>query len=206
MSTVDDFYKWDKAVISYDLIKEETLQKAFKNYTLNNGEKINYGYGWGINEINGSSSSEHGGGVFGFTTNAIYMPDENVFVVMFTNRGDFSPTETLVKIAAHAIGKPYPGEKDRIKMDDDFLRSLTGVYEFEDGVKRYITYEDRQLYIQRTGRSKLKLFPFAENKFFFEDSVSSYEFVKGKDDGMEIVFKSRINESRGKRTTHEIPK
>src|SRR6056297_876104 len=63
MSTVNDLYKWHKALHDYKLVEKETLEKAFSNYTLNNGEKINYGYGWFINEINGSSTIEHGGGI-----------------------------------------------------------------------------------------------------------------------------------------------
>ena len=40
----------------------------------------NYGYGWFLNEIDGNSTIEHGGGIPGFLTDAIYLPKEEVFV------------------------------------------------------------------------------------------------------------------------------
>lgn len=205
MSTVDDFYKWQKGLMSEKLIKKETLEKAFTNYKLNNGEHINYGYGWFINEINGISTVEHGGGIFGYTSNAIYIPEKDILVVMFTNRDDFSPSEVSTRIAAHTINKPYPGEKDKINLKNSYLQSLTGVYEFEDGIIRYISYEDGQLYSQRKGSSKLNIFPYEKNRFFFEGSFTTYEFIK-KNGDIELVFKNRINETKGKRTDTNLPK
>ena len=64
MSTVEDLFIWNRAIRNNKLVKKESIELAFTNYKLNNGEKINYGYGWGINDINGSPTIEHSGGIF----------------------------------------------------------------------------------------------------------------------------------------------
>jgi CubicO group peptidase (beta-lactamase class C family) len=205
MSTVSDLYKWNKALHEYKLVEKETLQKAFTNYKLNNGEPINYGYGWAINEIHDISTIEHGGGIFGFTTNAIYIPDKEVFVAMFTNRSDFSPSSVSTRIAAKAIGKPYPVKEDRIELEDDFLKSLTGVYDFEDGTTRYIRYEDGQLYSQKKESKKFEIFPIAKDEFCFEDSFTKYKFAQTQDGKVKVILKKRIDETSGIKTDRKIP-
>jgi len=54
MTTIDDLAKWQKALTDNRFVKKETLDKAFKNHKLNNGELSDYGYGWFINDINGT--------------------------------------------------------------------------------------------------------------------------------------------------------
>tara|TARA_B110000261_G_C13040131_1_gene339959 strand:- start:452 stop:997 length:546 start_codon:yes stop_codon:yes gene_type:complete len=52
MSTVKDLYIWNRAIRSYNILKKESIELAFTNHQLNNNKRINYGYGWDINEIN----------------------------------------------------------------------------------------------------------------------------------------------------------
>src|SRR5690606_12080541 len=69
MSTVSDLHIWNQAVHAHKLVSGNTLQKAFTNYTLNNGEPIGYGYGWSFDTIAGSPTIEHSGGIFGYVSN-----------------------------------------------------------------------------------------------------------------------------------------
>jgi len=204
MSTVEDLFIWNRAIRSNKLVKQESIDLAFTNYELNNGEKTNYGYGWGINEINGSPTIEHAGGIFGYVTNSIYMPNEDVFVAIYSNCDCNGPGVVSTKMAAIAIGKPYPEEDDRISIDSDHLNKLVGVYDFSDGSTRIITVTDNQLNSQRTGSSKIKLFPTKENTFSFENSFSTIQFQEN-DDEIQAVFTNRINKTKGEKTDKPIP-
>ncbi len=205
MSTVDDLYTWNKAVRDNKLISEASKQKAFTNYTLNNGEKINYGYGWEPNEIQASPTLEHAGGIFGYTSNGIWLPDENVYVVMLSNRDDKGPNEISTRLAAMAIGKPYPGKEDQAKVSEDVLKQYVGVYEFEDGSVRYITFEDSQLYSQRQGSSRFRIFPLSNDRFYYEESFAQITFMPTDDGGMGAAFKNRRTAIDGKRTSTTVP-
>lgn len=205
MSTTDDLLTWNNAVHAYKLVKKETLQKAFTNYKLANGKSTNYGYGWGLDEINGSPTIEHSGGIFGYSTNAIYLPKEDVFVVAYSNCDCNPPGDVSTKIAAMAIGKPFPAPVAKVKLDDTYAKSLTGVYDFEDGATRIITYENGQLYSQRAGSSKFKIFPQDKTTFSYESGFSAIQFMVEKGAVTGAVFKNRINTEKGIKTNKPIP-
>ncbi|OUS03098.1 serine hydrolase [Flavobacteriales bacterium 33_180_T64] len=103
MSNVDDMLKWQEAIKNNLLISKETTQKAFTNYTLNNGEFFNYGYGWHVKELNGVSVREHGGSIFGFKSMGIYFPNADIYVVGLNNCDCNSPTKITREIAELVI-------------------------------------------------------------------------------------------------------
>jgi CubicO group peptidase (beta-lactamase class C family) len=103
MSTVNDMFKWQEAIKNNLLISKETTEKAFNNYTLNNGEHINYGYGWHIKEINGTPTREHGGHFFGFKSMGVYLPNYDIYVIGLNNCDCNSPTKITREIAELAM-------------------------------------------------------------------------------------------------------
>jgi CubicO group peptidase (beta-lactamase class C family) len=99
MSTVDDMFKWQDALKNNLLINQKTYEKVFTNYTLNNGEFINYGYGWHIKTLNETKSFEHGGSIFGFKSMGVYLPKSNIYVIGLSNCDCNSPTNITREIA-----------------------------------------------------------------------------------------------------------
>ena len=182
MSNVDDLLKWQKALNTYQLISKATYEKAINGSTLNNGEKIGYGYGLGSGTIQGSKSISHGGGIFGYTTQGIYLPEEDVFVSVLTNCDCTSPGSITNKIAAIAIGKPFPSIKNAVSLNQSQLSKWLGAYEFPDGAIRYITLEDNKLYSQRENSTKFEIYPLSETRYIFEEGDIEYNFsmVNGK--------------------------
>jgi len=100
MSNVDDMLKWQNGIDTNSLVNSKTKEKIFTNYELNNGEKIDYGYGWHIKEINNSQTREHGGSIFGFKSMGVYLPKEKVYVIGLSNCDCNSPTQITKDIAA----------------------------------------------------------------------------------------------------------
>ncbi len=203
MSTVEDLHKWQNAINTNVLVKAETIQKAFQNTKLNNGKSTYYGYGWSVNEINGTPSIEHGGGIFGYTSYQLYIPEEDVHAAILTNCNCNSPTDITIRLAAIAIGKSYDNKK-KITLPKEELQKLVGVYEFEDNAVRIITLENNQLYSKREGSSKFKIFPKNKTTFFFEDSFSEIQF-NTNNLKTEATFINRINTSQGVKTNKPVP-
>lgn len=197
MSNVDDMLRWQTAISNNTLVKKETIDKAFTNYTLNNGKKINYGYGWSFNEINGVPTIEHGGAIPGYRSMGVYVPSEDVYVVIFSNCGNQSPTSTAIKIAGLAINKPFSTNNNAVSLSKEELKKWVGTYKFEDGGIRIITIENNQLYSQREGSSsKFKIYPTSPNNFSFEDGFYTYKFTEKK--GKKIaIFQNRIKKEKG---------
>lgn len=99
MSTVEDMLKWQNALNKNIILNKGEGKKAFTKYRLNNGEEFNYGYGWHLKDINGISTREHGGSIFGFKSMGIYIPDEDIYVVGVSNCDCHSPTQITKDIA-----------------------------------------------------------------------------------------------------------
>jgi len=200
MSTVDDMLLWHKAIHHNTLISEKSKQLAFTNYTLNNGKHINYGYGWGVDELAGVPTIEHTGGIFGFTTSGIYVPEKNIYAIVLTNDNGKGPETFNLKATAIVLGKPLV-EKPAVALTSEQLNKWTGAYQFED-VVRFITYKDGALYSTREGGQPFKLIPLSENKFQFDGSFTTYTF--SIENGKRITeFADRIVKSKGVETDKE---
>ncbi|HSO77847.1 MAG TPA: serine hydrolase, partial [Bacteroidales bacterium] len=194
-STVEDLFKWNQALHSYKLVKKETLDMAFREYKLLNGKGTSYGYGWMLSGLQGSPTIEHGGGINGFLTNAIYLPQEDVFVALFSNSTTKAPDFTSQKMAALAIGKPLIINK--VILTETELDEFAGIYTDEEEKEVTVSREGTDLFVMRSGGQSRKAFPAGKDKFFFEDSFTTVTFTR--DASGKIV--SALYDDRGKTFT-----
>lgn len=103
MSNVDDMLQWQKALNENVLFNAVFTEKAFTNYQLNNGEKIDYGYGWHIETIKNKTVRDHGGSIFGFKSMGVYEPSQDIYVIGLSNCDCNSPTAITKDIASLLI-------------------------------------------------------------------------------------------------------
>ncbi|TXD71374.1 serine hydrolase [Aequorivita antarctica] len=195
MSTVDDMLLWSKAIHHNALISERSKQLAFTNYTLKNGKHSNYGYGWEINELAGTTSIEHTGGINGFTASGVYVPDRNIYSIVLTNLDDgIGPETDNLKAVSIILGKPIV-DKASVILSEKQLKQWIGAYQFEDAI-RFITCEEGFLYSTREGGHPFKLIPVSENEFKFDNSFIIYKFTS-KNGKKQAQFNDRIKKSIG---------
>jgi hypothetical protein len=204
MSTTDDLLKWQNALNNHTLITKASYEKAIHGSTLNNGEHISYGYGLGEDQVNGSPSIQHGGGIFGYTTMGIYLPEEKIFVSGLTNCDCKNITDVTTAIAAIAIGKPFPNKKDAITLTEAELQKWIGAYQFEGGIVRHISVENGQLYSLREGSTKLEIYPMSKTHFIFDGSNTAYEFSE-KDGKKQAAFTGNGTKTIGVETDKAAP-
>ena len=89
-SSVSDYYEWDQALYTNDLISQEELKPAFTNwdeYGMN--DKDGYGFGWRILTKKDTKYYHHSGGSTGFKTFSLRIPSKNISVAIFTNNDDY---------------------------------------------------------------------------------------------------------------------
>lgn len=199
MSNVDDMLLWNQAVHNNSLISEKSKQLAFKNYSLNDGSAIYYGLGWGVNEMAGSPTLEHGGGIFGYTTYGAYAPGENIYVIVLTNSNGKDPSNVALQALSAAMGRPITNVPVTLKAEE--MKQWEGAYSFND-VVRLITFKDGALYSQREGGQPIKLIPTGSYNYRFEDSFTTYAFRM--ENGKRIAdFADRIVKSKGIETENK---
>jgi CubicO group peptidase (beta-lactamase class C family) len=203
-STVGDLWVWHKALHSYRLVKKESLDKAFSPAKLAGGKTHPYGYGFGFQNVQGSPTIEHGGGINGFLTQSMYVPQEDVFVAVFSNCNCKPPGDVAAKMAALSIGKPYNWKE--ISLDNPTLQGYTGVYENDEGEVRYITLEGNQLFSQREGSGKLSLKAFQKDQFFFEERLNTLLFGRNeKGDVDKVTLQGREDKQVWTKTSKPLP-
>ncbi|GAB3959366.1 serine hydrolase domain-containing protein [Spirosoma harenae] len=177
-STVGDLWKWHQAVHSNKLLKKESLARAFTRYKLSDGKETSYGYGWGLGTLQGSPTIAHNGGINGFLTKGLYLPQEDVFVAVFSNSTANDPGGVADKIATLALGKPLPAPRSPISVSERILDSYVGDYQMAPNFILTITREQNRLISQATGQSKFPLLAETETKFYPEAFEAQIEFVK----------------------------
>ena len=87
-SSVDDLFKWDQALYTDKLVSFATLEQAFTPAVLKDGTKLDYGFGWRIDEYRGSKRMHHTGQTCGFTTIIQRYPEQNFSIIILTNRNE----------------------------------------------------------------------------------------------------------------------
>jgi D-alanyl-D-alanine carboxypeptidase len=85
VSTVADLVKWDAALEARKLLKPASYETMWTPARLNDGSAAKYGFGWGIDSVNGHPRVSHGGGITGFSTFIARYPDDKLTVVVLTN-------------------------------------------------------------------------------------------------------------------------
>lgn len=199
-STVDDLFLWDSALYTERLLKQETLKQAHISHQLTDGSSTAYGYGWEISEYAGRRLIEHGGGIHGFRTRAIRIPDDRVFVAVLSNHGGSSPGLLAFKIAALVLGQPYE-EPTPVALGPEVLAPYEGVYKIYGTGEIHITCEADRLFFQYGEGPREELLPLSANEFFFKDmSIDHLLFVRDAN-GVVVAV-----EARGRTGIPEIAK
>lgn len=101
--TILDLAKWDAALYTTKLLKEEVMALLWTPVKLKNGTTENYGLGWRLINENGRHIAEHGGEWQGFTAFISRDMDEKLTVILLSN---LSGNPELRNVA-HTIAKTY---------------------------------------------------------------------------------------------------
>jgi D-alanyl-D-alanine carboxypeptidase len=180
LSTVDDLVLWDAALYTEKLVKRSSLDLMWTPHELNDGSPTGYGFGWEMSTLRGHRTVEHGGGIFGFSTYVLRMPEDRVYVAVLCNTDSPSapPASLAKRLGAIAVGNPMP-ELTEVKVDPKVYDAYVGEYELAPGFILTVTREGDHLITQATGQSKIEVFPSSETDFFLKVTDAQLTFVKG---------------------------
>lgn len=191
-TTVGDFFKWHQAVHTYKLVKKETIEKAFTRYKLIDGKETDYGYGWKLGFVYESPSVWHGGSIEGFGNIEIYLPKEDVFVIIFSNCDCYYPKDIAAKLAALAVGKRY--DYQEIRVENSILKKYVGLYENQKGQQRIISTAENRLYSQLGRGPKSELKAYQSDMFFFKDDpMKTIEFSRNQKSGVSALVTKKLD-------------
>jgi CubicO group peptidase (beta-lactamase class C family) len=192
LSTVGDLKIWNDALQNGTLISKSSYQKMIKPFELNNGEFSDYGYGFGLGKLNKYDTIEHGGGIPGFITWAVYIPSEDLYVAALTNSGNGNPGVVARSLIAEYLEIDVPTFKPA-KIDHSKAKKLLGTYKIDEKSSRSLLMEDGKYYTERETGAKFEVIPYAQNGFYYEGGLSYIEFTKNSDGQQVMNFYFNLN-------------
>jgi D-alanyl-D-alanine carboxypeptidase len=182
VSTVGDLLKWNRALHEGRVLKSDSYQKMIT--PIGAAAAQHYGFGIQHETLRDHDVLDHGGGIFGFVSYLLYLPESDTSVAVLQNTdsgtGRYGPEEIARKLAAVAIGEPYP-EKKPIAVDVAALKSLEGVYRIDADSARVLRVVDGKLTSQRTGGVRSELTPIAKDLFLYEDGFNRLSVERDAD-------------------------
>ncbi len=163
-STVDDLYKWDRALYSNAVLTDASRQKMFTP------GKSNYGYGIIIDSLEKHPRIWHNGGIPGFSANFSRFVNDDICIIVFSNN---ESNTDFVSIALANILFDMPVEipyiHKEVKIDPTLLDRYVGKY--SAGLTLEIIKKDGKLYRHRDGTPDIELKPESATKFFYADDT-----------------------------------
>lgn len=178
VSSVDDLLKWNRALHEGKVLKSGTYQQMITPA----GKAVDGKYGFGLTRdtVRGTDAISHGGGIFGFSSFLLYLPETDTSVAVLHNaigNEKVGPEQLARRLAAMTIGNPYPAAK-AIAIDPASLRDYEGVYRIDDKTTRVLRVVDGKLTGQRTGGARAELTPIAKDTFLYDDGFNRFEIQR----------------------------
>lgn len=204
MSSVDDLALWDAALYTDKLVKQESLKRAWTASLLTNKKSAHYGYGWSLSSYEDRALIEHSGGINGFATYAVRVPDQRTYVAILTNRDWMSPGLVGFKIAALTIGKPF-NDPVAIKMTLAQLDQYVGVYQLDEKDEVIVRRDGEKLFANFPGGGRSEIVPSSETDFFVKDSRARLSFTKSAGGVTALAVRGRGTDQEARKTDKPLP-
>ena len=141
---------------------------------------ISDGYGSGVLQFpyDDKKLFGHTGGIDGFNSMLVYLPEEKLSVAYISNGTVYPVNDILLAAFAVYYKKPFtiPSFKP-LEYSAEELAKFTGVYSTAAiPIKITVSVKDKKLFAQATGQSEFPLEAADKNKFKFEAGGIEVEF------------------------------
>jgi hypothetical protein len=143
----------------------------------------NYAYGWSVQTRDGTTVTSHGGGINGFSTHILRIPELQLCVVVLSNVESNTPGRISQDLTSIVLDKPYklPKARSVAKVDPKIYDDYAGKYAFNPALVLTCTREGERLMVQLTGQPKFEIYPESETEFFLKVVDAQLTFARDDD-------------------------
>lgn len=182
-TNINDMSKWVMNFYHTRAGNSGTIARLVQKGKLTSGKEIDYALGISVDDYNGSKRYSHNGADAGYRTAVAIFPDQKMGFIVFSNLGDFDPSEKINELADLFImdktekpSKPAVATKDSILAvlkDTTSIKKFLGSYINNEGTAFNFLLRNRKLYL----KDGSLLMPAGINAFTFEAGSSTAKFV-----------------------------
>ncbi|MBA3669520.1 MAG: serine hydrolase [Sphingomonas sp.] len=194
---VGDLARWADALHHGKVVSAPLYAEMIAPTKLPDGHLENYGYGLAPGTLSDAPTIGHSGGIFGFLTDSLYFPKEDLFIAAFANSDspETSPTVVVRRLGALAIGLPFPTFTEQ-KLDPQAVTPWLGTYAYASA-QRTLELIDGKLVSARVGGSGLPLIAVGNNTYSFGSQSFGWLVLARDTAGKPIVEFHGNGETKG---------
>ena len=176
-STTGDLLKWEQGLFGGKLLSADSLK------AMTTPGKGNYGLGLMIRNEDGVRVVEHGGGIEGFNSNLIYVPDKAICVVVLSNVNGMAPAQMGAQLLDVTLGKKVTlaSERKSVPIAKAELAKFLGAYSLAPTFTLTIAEAGDGLTAQGTGQPAIPMMyegvKDGHPRFFIAPVSAEIEFV-----------------------------
>lgn len=188
VSTANDLYLWNKALQGKTIISEFVANQLTTEKQTTDGKGTGYSFGFFLRNIQGSKTIQHGGNLFGFTTNGMYLPEKDIFICVLANTKFDRTNEVSNYMASVLIDKPIQ-IKTKAELSSKVLREYLGTFKLEGNIDKTLVVElfDNQLILKDPKNPKNNVFLNIIGKDLFEVKSAKAKILFIKNDKNEVI-------------------
>jgi D-alanyl-D-alanine carboxypeptidase len=189
VGNVRDLARWGQALHHGKVVGPEAYAKMIAPTGMPDGKTMPYGFGLGREAIRGHGTIGHSGGIFGFSTESVYVPDEDLFIAVFANSDDpaTKPSIAALRLTAMALGQPFPDLKP-MEVAPASIEPLSGVYRVgADGGERSFYARGGELFTRRGDSPEMKVYSAGGDLFFYGPNSLTWFAIRRDSAGAHVM-------------------
>ncbi len=183
-ASLDDMMKWGQNFLNLKVGGAELISRMQTRYnTLENGDSLNYTYGFYITKYKGLNLVSHSGGIPGFRSQFLFFPDEELIIVVMLNNENINSRALATGIADLILAEKIVVKEEKPRAEVDLVveavEKYVGNFEMSDGMELEFVFEQDTFWLHLPGGHQFQLFAESENKFFLKAFDAQVTFIKG---------------------------
>ena len=186
-STVGDLFRWNEAFFGGRVLNAESFKAAITPVTLPaDVDGMKYGCGLVMSEFKRLRAIGHGGGLNGWSSDLLRLPDQHCTVVVLANAlpppPGLAPGEISHSLAGKFLEadiKKLPPLTEDKSVDPKTFSAFAGRYDYQGAVMTVSVGDDR-LFAQLTGQPKHEIFPKSADEFFWKVTDAQVVFLRNE--------------------------
>jgi len=141
-----DVARWSRLLATEQVVSARSYELMSAPAQLDDGSRVDYGFGLSLVSLDGRRKIAHNGAMLGFSASAAYYPDDDLTVVVLTNRGDVRTESIERAVARRLLRLPGPDLRGR-DLSAQARRSYVGSYDIGVFPVRVVE-RDQQLWLE----------------------------------------------------------